>query len=67
MKSPVKQAVVFPTDRESAVLRKENAVMRMALKRIAEKDIWPDKTMHLYELQSSIHIAEEAIEEIEGD
>ena len=41
--------------------------MKEALKRIAEKEYFPDKCVELYNLQSCINIAQEAIEEIEGD
>lgn len=67
MKQKVKQAVVFPADRELSKLRKESAAMKTALKRIAGKERHPDKSVENYELQSCINIAEEAIEEIEGD
>ena len=48
-------------------LRKENAIMKNALNRIVNKEREPDRSVENYELQSCITIAEEAIEEIEGD
>lgn len=63
----VKEAVIFPADRDLVKLRKENATMLNALKRIAGKERQPDKCVENYELQSCINIAEEAIEEIAGD
>lgn len=47
-------------------IRKENAIMKKALTRIAGKEREPAKCIENYELQSCIGIAEEAIEEIEG-
>lgn len=67
MRQQVKQAVIFPADRELMRSRKENAVMKAALKRIAEKDFWPDSSVQLVTLQSCVAIAEEALEDIEGD
>lgn len=67
MKQKVKQAVVFPVDIELDKLRKENAIMRKALSQITSKEYFPDKCLELYTLQSCISIAEEAIDEIEGD
>jgi hypothetical protein len=61
------QAVVFPADIELARLRKENAIMQKALYVIMGKTYFPDKSLTLYELQSCINLAEEAIDEIEGD
>lgn len=67
MKNKVMQAVVFPTDMELTRLRKENAIMLNALKAIKGKEYFPDKSLTLYELQSCINLADEAIDEIEGD
>lgn len=67
MQQKVREAVVFPSDRELAKLRNENAIMKTALKRIAEKDYIPEKGMELITVQSCVAIAEEAIDEIEGD
>ena len=67
MKQKVMEAVVFPSDRELAKLRKENAIMKTALKQIAEKDFIPEKGLELLTVQSCVALAEEAIEEIEGD
>ncbi len=67
MMQTVKQAVIFPSDRDLARVRKENAVLKEALKRIAKKERNPDRCVENYELQSCIGIAEEAIEEVEGD
>lgn len=66
-KQQVKQAVVFPADRELSKLRKENAIMMDALKRIQSKPYFPPHVLIQVTLQSCIHIAEEAIDEIEGD
>lgn len=65
-RKPVKQAVIFPSD-ELSRIRKENKIMRDALEKIAAKELFPDKCVQLYEYQSCKSIAEEAIEEIEGD
>jgi hypothetical protein len=67
LKNKVMQAVVFPADMELARLRKEHAIMLKALKAIKGKDYFPDKSVTLYELQSCINLADEAIEEMEGD
>lgn len=67
MRQQVKQAVIFPADRELMKNRKENAVMKAALKHIAEKDFWPDSSVQLVNLQSCVAIAEEALEDIDGD
>ena len=67
MKNKIVQAVVFPSDIELARLRKENAIMLKALKKIAGKELFPPQSLTLYEFQSCRSTAEEAIEEIEGD
>jgi hypothetical protein len=67
MKNKLMQAVVFPADIELAKLRKENAIMLKAMKAIKDKEYFPDKSLTLYELQSCINLADEAIDEIEGD
>lgn len=67
MKNKVMQAVIFPADMELARLRKENAIMQKALRTIKDKEYFPEKCVTLYELQSCINLAEEAIDEIEGD
>lgn len=61
------QAVLFPADIELAKLRKENAIMLKTLKAIKGKEYFPEKSLTLYELQSCINLADEAIDEIEGD
>lgn len=67
MKNKMMQALVFPADIELSKLRKENAIMIKALKTIRDKDYFPEKSLTLYELQSCINLADEAVDEIEGD
>lgn len=67
MNQKVREAVIFPSDKELARLRKENSIMKTALKQIAGKDFIPEKGLELLTVQSCVALAEEAIEEIEGD
>lgn len=67
MRQKVMEAVVFPVDRELTKLRKENAIMKTALMRIAGMDYIPERGLELITVQSCVAIAEEAIDEIEGD
>lgn len=67
LKNKVMQAVVFPADIELARLRKEHAIMLKALMAITNKEYFPNKSLTLYDLQSCINLADEAIEEMEED